>query len=309
MYLLYHNKYISVNVYNLVLFFKFKHTIVNKGDYMDKKIFKILSYFSKDVLEIILKTDLVKDKPTEIKLRLNQEISYLSNSKIKSIKGLKISQNILDDIFYKICDYSKNTFENQISHGFITIKEGCRVGIGGQFTYNKDNIKILKQLTSLNIRILYDEIFNFNMSDINDFKGVLIVGPPHSGKTTLIKTISKHLCNDNNICICDEREELYINDINADFISGIDKTSAIEMATRTLNPDIIVCDEIGSENEAKQMLSSLNTGVKFICTAHAKSLKEIKNRPNINLLLQNRVFNKIIILHDNSFLVKEIIDV
>ena len=81
------------------------------------------------------------------------------------------------------------------------------------------------------------------------------------------------------------------------------------MATRTLNPQFILCDEI-SAKEAEEILSAVNTGVGFICSVHGKTLEEISRVRGINMLIENGVFKRFVQLSDdNKFTIKEITDV
>ncbi len=275
---------------------------------MEKEINEVLSYFDENTKNILLNSNLLKDKPTEIRLRLNQNIICNINKQNIKIENYIITKEILENIFYSICEYSVNAFEKEISNGFIIIKGGHRVGIGGVFS-SAGKINILKELLSLNIRIAYDKSFEFLCENFEFNKGILILGSPHTGKTTFLKSLIKQLSKDENVCVCDEREELIIKNSSVDTIKRIAKSVAIEMATRTLNPNIIICDEIGDESESRAILSSVNTGVKFICTAHANSLQEAKKRPSIKKLIDNNVFDKIIVLENKLYKVREIIDV
>ncbi len=273
---------------------------------MDNEIIEILSYFDEDTKKILLNSGFLKNKPTEIKLRLNQNIILNINKQNIEIKNYIISKEMLGNIFHSICEYSINAYQDEISNGFITLKGGHRVGIAGVFTDIK-NKYILKELTSLNIRISYKK--NFDTCEMKFEKGILILGAPHTGKTTFLKSLIHSFSKDENICVCDEREELININASFDSIKRIKKSVAIEMATRTLNPSIIICDEIGSLDESKAILSSVNTGVRFICTAHANSIDDAINRPSIKLLLDNRIFDKIVILDNKLYKVRETIDV
>ena len=92
-------------------------------------------------------------------------------------------------------------------------------------------------------------------------------------------------------------------------ISGVKKSVAISMATRTLNPQFILCDEI-SDMEADEILSAVHTGVGFICSVHGKSVDEISIKRGINMLIENRVFKRFVRLsQDNEFAIKDITDV
>lgn len=250
---------------------------------------------------------------TEIRLRKNTEISITVSGKTKPITGFIVSQSDIEDILLSFCQNSMAAFEDEISQGFITIEDGHRVGLGGEFYFEPHSHKyVLKEISSLNIRIARDitHFINQDKLYIDEFKSVLLAGAPHSGKTSLakyyIKTLSKHY----RIVVCDERDELTYSKANFDVIKGVPKALAIGMATRTLNPQFIVCDEIGSLEETNQILSAINTGVKFICTVHGESIEQLKKRPNINLLLKSDIFDRIVFLkqRENNFYIEEIVD-
>ena len=64
----------------------------------------------------------------------------------------------------------------------------------------------------------------------------------------------------------------------------------IEIATRTLSSEVIVCDEIGDYVEAMALVSSHNCGVPLIASAHAGSVEELLRRTGIMLLHEADLF-------------------
>jgi len=251
---------------------------------------------------------------TEIRIRKNKCIHLTVYGKTVNVSEVLVSEDEMEDIFYKMCNRSVNIYDEEISNGYITLQDGCRVGIGGEFYYNQLSGKyILKELLSLNIRIVRN-VFYFENQDklfCGQIPSTLIIGPPHSGKTSLLKLIAKHLSAYCRVSLCDERKELYTDKLNADVIQGIKKSVAISMATRALNPQYIICDEIGVKEEAVEILSAVNTGVKFICSAHGETIKQALKRPNIKILVENGVFEKTVLVSQKNkkFYIEEIADV
>lgn len=274
---------------------------------------EVYKYLGKEITESI-NTCSQFENITEIRLRNGCSLQVIANGQIKNIPDIYISEQQLDDILYNMCQKSMNIYEEEISNGYITLKDGHRVGIGGEFFSNPATGKnILKKLKSLNIRISRERIYFENQDILFDLEPVstLIIGPPHSGKTSLLKIYIKELCDRYRISVCDERKELEMDGIYCDYISGINKAKAIQMATRTLNPQYIICDEIGQEEESQQILGAVNTGVGFICTAHGENMQNIKKRPHIKKLLDEGVFARTVSLvqSQNLFRIGEINDI
>ena len=252
-----------------------------------------------------------KDNITEIKLRKNSVVQFTVYGKLKNLL-IEISETEIEDVFYKMCNCSVNIYDDEISNGFITLSGGYRVGIGGEyFQNNKSGNYKLKELMSLNIRIPHKSVY-FKNQDVlfaESVHSTLVAGPPHSGKTSLLKIYAEKLSENYRVSLCDERKELYTDNLKVDVIQGIKKSAAISMATRTLNPQYIICDEIGNKEESDEILSAVNAGVYFICSAHCDNLGQLYKRPNIENLIENGIFEKLVLLeHKNhEFYIKDIV--
>ena len=68
------------------------------------------------------------------------------------------------------------------------------------------------------------------------------------------------------------------------------------VALRTLSPQVLVCDEIGTEEETEQMLEAMNAGVPILASAHAHDEEELFNRPQIKRLIDAGAISKIVLL-------------
>lgn len=257
-------------------------------------------------------SDEIKINAQEIRVRTQKNIIILYKNNYHNINLIILPEDI-ENIFKKICNYSIYTFQEQIKNGYITFKNGHRIGLAGSAVVHKNNIINIKNITSLNIRIAREskncskEIFK-NTKYNNS--GFLIIGAPMTGKTTILRDLSRlfSVKNKQKVVIIDERYEIaavYENvpqlDIGfSDVLSGFQKSQGILMALRTLSPDIIICDEIGSTLDAISVKESLNSGVKIIATMHARNLKEFFNRPQTKILLKTGAFNKIFVLNYNQ---------
>ena len=84
--------------------------------------------------------------------------------------------------------------------------------------------------------------------------------------------------------------------INTDVLSGYEKAKGIEIATRTLSPDIIVCDEIGNINELEAIQYGFSTGVNFAVSVHMKDEENLQRNKIIQRLLETGEFDYLVLL-------------
>ncbi len=214
----------------------------------------------------------------EIRIRLNKNI-YINYSDSENEIAYKPNQFEIDEIFSKMCQYSPYAYIEDIKRGFITIENGCRVGICGRVVddYN------IKNISSLNIRIA-KEIQGCSKIIADKISGnILIASAPACGKTTILRDLIRCYSNSGkNIGVADERGE--ISGINFDLGKRTDvmlncsKTEGMEMILRSMAPDIIAVDELGGEDDIKSAFNIVHCGVNLIATIHAKTVDEVKYR-------------------------------
>lgn len=291
-------------------FNSFNYTV----SFISPRIKKIIEELNETTIENIQEIRLRKNKPVVIVS--NGESSFLtSNSKttyIVSNNCVIPTENEIIDTVNKMCGYSMHTQNENISNGFLTLKNGSRVGLSGTAVYEDGNIKSVKDINSINIRIprnkvnISDAVFDYFQS--RGLKNIIVVGPPNSGKTTMLKDIAYQLSSGRmgkyyKVCIVDERNEISSNDFsgpNTDVLSGFEKYKGITIAMRTLSPDFIICDEISSTNEVLKILDGMNSGIKFVLSLHSNDLEELKRKNLFNLLVDKAEFDTIVLLSDSS---------
>lgn len=294
---------------------------------------KIIDYFSPVIKQALIKMDeKEKQKTHEIRLRVGRPVCIVSFGQEKFLTengsitnypqlALKANHSDIEQSFKAICEYSIHSFSRELSQGFITINGGNRVGIAGTAVVKEQRIETVKYINGLNFRIsgqvigCAESIFNnlFAKAPI----GLLIVGSPSSGKTTFIKDLCRLMSERWRVSIIDERGEIAAsyrgepqNDIGckSDVFDGYPKSEGIETAIRVMNPELIVCDEIGSKSDVKALMGTINSGVKIIATAHAGTIDELYKRKHIKKLLDLGAFDYIVILGNGTELgkIKEI---
>ena len=285
----------------------FDNAISGLDDSIKKALTGIDACFKRSCNEIRIRAE----KPI-IVVCGGEKFSVDANGKLTDSKnGLLCTKQMLTDSFSRICDYSVHTHSSEIVKGYVTVKGGHRVGVTGTAVLDgKNNITAIRDISSLSIRGA--KVFNGCCEDIFEelygrkLSNVILAGPPSSGKTTVLRDLVRVLSyNGKSVSVIDERQEIAAmhkgiccNDvgINTDVYFGYPKEHAINMAVRTMSPDIIAVDEICDENEVNAIVRASNCGVGIVVTVHASDLRDIASKHQTLSLLRTGVFDKIVIL-------------
>ena len=299
---------------------------------------EILTNFNPFIRTALMKIpDKIKNNIQEICIRINSSIIIFTQNKSYFVgkngeitpedpKSLLISQNDILETMKILCNFSIYSYQNQIKEGFITLKGGHRVGISGTAVINNNEIINISDISSINFRIsrevlgCSDRIFDKFGLNIG---GTLIIGPPSSGKTTILRDIARKLSTSFDgdklikVSIIDERREIAASyqgvpqrDIGfSDVLSGFPKAEGIIRAIRTLSPKIIICDEIGGIEDAEAIKKSLNSGVGIIASIHAKSTDEMANSFRIKNILSSGAIKRAVLLDSNPGKIKGMFEV
>jgi stage III sporulation protein AA len=76
----------------------------------------------------------------------------------------------------------------------------------------------------------------------------------------------------------------------------VDKARAVQMALRTLAPQVILLDELGSLEETMALEQGFFSGVDFIASIHAPDAAQAQRRPQVQALLQRGMLRQLVIL-------------
>lgn len=253
----------------------------------------------------------------EIRIKANKPV-IVNLSYKEIILGFVPSIDDLKQILVRISNYSLYAYEEEIRQGYITIKGGHRIGIAGECVLNKGEIKTIRNISSLNIRICHEvkgcsnEIMKY-ITKNDSILNTLIVSPPKCGKTTILRDMARNISNGmplynlkgKKVSIIDERSEIAscFNGIpqldigiRTDILDNCFKKDGMIMAIRSLSPEIIICDEIGTYGEIEALNMAFNSGVNIIVTIHGYSIDDVYKRAVFKELLENSILDRIIVL-------------
>lgn len=281
---------------------------------MDKKE-EILRIFSICLRRLLLGLNFDFCRLQEVRLRINRPLMlvydneeyFLSeNSGLTKYAGdgFIVSGKEIRETMEYISNYSLYAYEDEMRQGFITIQGGHRVGIAGKVILERGSIRTIKYISFVNIRFAHEvrgcaaNVLPY-IKKGQDIYHTLVVSPPRCGKTTLLRDIIRNLASDFNVGVVDERSEIgacYMgapqNDlgIRTDILDCCPKTEGMMLLIRSMSPDIIAVDEIGTMEDYQAILQALHCGCKLIATIHGDSLEDVAKKPF------GSVFERIILL-------------
>ncbi len=233
----------------------------------------------------------------ELRLRLLQPSSVTVSGENYPL-DVRLCEDEISHCVTALCKGSVYAHTDTMKNGYIKFSDGIRIGICGDYGTGTFS---LKSVSALNIRIPHRlDGAARRISELlvkgGTVSSALIYSPPGIGKTTVLRDIAAFLggkCR-RRVAVVDCRGELYISGLfqntMCDFLTGNTKASGIGIATRTMAPQVLICDELGDADEARLILEVQNTGVPLIATAHAADMRQLLSRPNIRLLHENGVF-------------------
>ena len=276
---------------------------------------KIKKVLGSTINSILQENNIPFSELQEIRLRIGKPLIIVSDN-IEFVLHKIIEKEELMEILEYVSNYSLYAFENELKQGFITIEGGHRVGMTGQVQIEEGEVKNIKHISSMNIRISHevlncaDVIFPYITED-KQICNTLIISPPRCGKTTMLRDLIRQVSDGNRwvrgctVGVVDERSELggcYLGvpqnklGIRTDILDCCPKSKGMLMLVRSMAPQVIAVDEIGSAEDIHALEYAMHCGCKMLATVHGTSMEEIRKKPILDELIKRHKFERYVVL-------------
>ena len=288
---------------------------------MNSMKYGIAGLLAPEIKSMIRKQNLDENNLLELRLRVNEPIILLYNHgecylKDDFSREYVVKKEDIKSTLDMVSNYSLYAYEHEMKQGYITVKGGHRIGFAGQVVMEDGRIKGVKHISFINIRVAHEikgcgvRVLPY-MINAGRVLNTLIVSPPGCGKTTLLRDIVRLVSSGNkfldglNVGVVDERSEIgacYMgvpqNDvgIRTDVLDGCPKADGMLMLLRSMNPKVIAVDEIGSRSDVDAISYVINCGCSIVATIHGTTIDDIRTRPILRKLVEQRVFERYIVL-------------
>lgn len=297
---------------------------------MDKEQ-ELWKVFSARLKKILVSMNIEFEKLQEIRLRVweplliiydNREFFVGEDGRLSTCtnENYTVTPEDIRNTLDFISRYSLYAYEDEIRQGFITIQGGHRVGIAGKVVMEERGIKTIRHIAFLNIRLSHqvkgcgEEILPL-VADEDGIKHTLIISPPRCGKTTLLRDLIRLLSDGTplypgvTVGVVDERSEIGAcyqgipqNDLGkrTDILDCCPKAYGMLMLIRSMSPVVVAVDEIGSREDIEAIEYVINAGCSILATVHGNSIEDIRNKPVLRKLVEERIFERYVVLNNKG---------
>lgn len=250
---------------------------------------------------------------TELRVRCGSFASITrfgkaGSERIEVLTDARYCRRLLDNL----SQHGLYRIEEKLKAGCLTLAGGVRVGVTG---ITQETSGLIFPVTSFCFRVPREVVgcakeLMKNIYGKNGYESTLIVSPPGAGKTTMLRDMIR-IASDDGLCVAvaDERHELCAMDdggtafdlgSETDVMSAMPKSHAIMRMLRSMAPQVIVCDEIGSKQDAAALAEACRCGVRVFASAHAWDEEALVRRETLRECLQSGAFSKIAVLDEKS---------
>ncbi len=248
---------------------------------------------------------------TQVRLRAGRPVQVDTDRGGNALSDAPLEQDALGGILAALMEYSVYARQEELDRGYFTLDDGSRVGVCGRMVGEGERVR-MTGIGSACVRVARpvagcaDGILPFILPSDGRLRSVLLLSPPGMGKTTMLRDVARQL-SDGGMCvsIADERHELAACHmgvptldvgLRTDVMDGCPKAQAIARMIRGMAPQVIVADEIGSEDDARALADAVRCGAGIVASAHAHGLEAALSRPNLRSVLDGGIVEAVVLL-------------
>ena len=241
------------------------------------------------------------EKDEEIRIRAGRSIMLQgqSNRELQYIVSTEECERMLE----LVCGHSVFAHERELKESYITLEDGSRIGIAGKLMPagmtmpHSFNIRLAREIKGAGNEFI-EHITK------NGIHSALLLSEPGAGKTTVLRDAARQLSQAGyKVGIADERGEIAagikgtpVLDIGlSDVMSGCSKAMGMMLLLRGMSPQILITDEIASQEDGEAVLEASGCGVKVLASAHGSGA-EVLRRKGINRAIHEGAFERILLL-------------
>lgn len=282
---------------------------------------QVLQVLAKPVRSAVEAEGLDFEKVQEIRMRIGKPLILVYDNEERLLPsgepaGYLITKEEIRETLEYISHYSLYAYEHEMRQGFITIEGGHRVGVMGKAILEGNKVKNLQYISSVNIRMSHeilgcaDKVLPY-ITNNRQVCHTLVISPPCCGKTTLIRDLIRQISDGNRyvkgctVGVVDERSEIggcYLGvaqnqlGMRTDVLDCCPKAEGMIMLIRSMAPQVIAVDEIGSPEDVHAIEYAMQCGCKMIASVHGLSMAEAADKPVLGRMIRERRFERYIIL-------------
>ena len=251
----------------------------------------------------------------EIRIRAGCPIFVRVNGNEVRLNGYADSR-LIRELMELFANHSLYAYEEEIRQGYMTIEGGHRVGISGKAVLDGRQIRTIKDISGLNIRLAHEwkgcaELVLPWLYQNGEIQNTLFISPPGGGKTTILREVIRNVSDGTSydkgraVSVVDERSELgsCLRGIpqcdlgqRTDIMDGCPKALGMTMMIRSMGPEVLAADEIGAREDLEALRDALRSGVKILVTAHGDSVEDIQKKQVLCEMVEERMFGRYVVL-------------